>query len=914
MNSYYRDFCKDSVLHMTRLFVPVMTALAVLSFGSTAMADSDEPPLFVVEKGSDAGNCQSMAAPCRTIAYALQQVGKNGQIRVGGGSFELSDVADVVYLLSGAIDVRGSYATGSRSTLIGVAPEFAGDLEAKGFRVIVDTKGLNHAAVQTQLSLQSSAAATACVGGFAGSFPCSNVDLLAHVADRTPSARGADIWGFMDLNTHREYAIVGYSSGTAVFDVTNAENPREVGFVNGQSTTWRDIKIYQFWNAIDSRWNAYAYITADNASDGLFIIDLSQLPHRVARISYPSDFAEAHNVYLLDTDFSTGVSITGNAPTLILAGSNLNDGRYRSYELSNPASPAFSVTPTTPNDQPGGNRLYMHDGASMVVTDARKDTQCVNGGGLDHCDILFDFNESSVDIWDVSAPLSPTRLSQLPYNNSGYTHSGWPSEDQQFLFVQDELDERDNGLATTLRVVSISDLTAPALVGSWTGPTRAIDHNGFVRGNRYYMSNYTRGLTILDISDPANPVSAGRFDTYPASDATGFPGNWGAYPFLPSGNIALSDIDSGFYMVADNTLDVVEGSLSFAADTFGADETQTLGIVVQRTGGSRGAASVTWEILGATAGIGDVAATRGVLNWADGDGSTRTINLGLTNDGAVEGLERVLVKLSAPTGGATLSSPSIASAYISDPGDSSVAEFSSSTFSIAERGFGTAVAVINRSGSASGALSVDFNVVAGDASSGTDYSGAAAGSVTWADGDANPKWIEYTISDDGSGEANEFFELSLSNASGGSIGPNASLRIDILDGTGSNGVPNSVAGTSQSVSSGAMVTLNGGASNDPDGDTLSYAWSQTLGPTVVLSDASTSTASFSAPTVSSDTIFRFELEVSDPGGLSDTSTVNVTVSSNSGSGSTDGSGGGALGLWFLFGLLALASLSRKGAS
>lgn len=914
MNSYYRDFCKDSVPHMARFFLPVMAALAVLSFSSAAMADSDEPPLFVVATGSDAGNCQSVTAPCRTIAYALGQVGKNGQIRVGDGSFELSDLADTIYLLSGAIDVRGSYAIGSRSTLIGVAPEFAGDLEAKGFRVIVDTKGLNQAAVQTHLSVQSSAAATVCASGFAGSFPCSNVDLLAHVADRTPSARGADIWGFMDLNTHREYAIVGYSSGTAVFDVTDAENPREVGFVNGQSTTWRDIKVHQFWNATDSRWNTYAYITADNASDGLFIIDHSQLPHRIARISYPSDFAEAHNVYLLDTDFSTGISITGNAPTLILAGSNLSDGRYRSYELSNPASPAFSATPGTPNDQPGGNRLYMHDGASMVVTDARKDTQCVNAGGSDHCDILFDFNESSVDIWDVSAPLSPTRLSQLPYNNSGYTHSGWPSEDQQFLFVQDELDERDRGLATTLRVVSISDFTAPALVGSWTGPTRAIDHNGFVRGNRYYMSNYSRGLTILDISDPAKPVSAGRFDTYPASDVTGFPGNWGAYPFLPSGNIALSDIDSGFYMVADNTLDVSEGTLSFTADAFGADETQTLVIVVQRTGGSQAATSVAWEVLGATADIGDVATTRGVLNWADGDGGTRTINLGLTNDGAVEGLERVLIKLSAPTGGATLSSPSIASAYISDPGAASVVEFSSSTFSIAERGFGTAVAVIKRSGSASGALSVDFNVVAGDALSGTDYSGATTGSVSWADGDANPKWIEYTISDDGSGEANEFFELRLSNASGGSIGPNASLRVDILDGTGSNSAPNSVAGSSQSVSSGAMVTLNGGASNDPDGDTLSYAWSQTLGPTVMLANAGTSAASFRAPTVSSATLFRFELEVSDPGGLSDTSTVNVTVSSTSGGGSTGGSGGGTLDLWFLLGLLGLARLSRKDVS
>jgi hypothetical protein len=99
------------------------------------------------------------------------------------------------------------------------------------------------------------------------------------------------------------------------------------------------------------------------------------------------------------------------------------------------------------------------------------------------------------------------------------------------------------------------------------------------------------------------------------------------------------------------------------------------------------------------------------------------------------------------------------------------------------------------------------------------------------------------------------------------------------------------------VSSGSTVTLNGGSSNDPDGDPLTYTWTQTLGPTVTLSGANTSSASFSAPTVSSDTLLRFSLAVSDPGGLSDSATVSVTVqSSNSSSG---GGGGGALSLWLL---------------
>jgi choice-of-anchor B domain-containing protein len=920
---------------MFRFVLSAVLLVGALTVGDLSVADDDQPPLFVTSSGVDSGSCQDAASPCRTIDYALRRVGKNGQIRVAEGSYELANVEDVVYLLSGAIDVRGGFRetdnlavrSGAQTTLIGAPVEYAEELASRGFRVIVDSKGISRdsvskrqALIETQSSLQSNAAATTCVGGSAGAFPCNNVDLLAHIADRTSSARGADIWGFMDLNTNREYAIVGYSIGTAVFDVSNPEMPREVGFIDGQRTTWRDIKIYQFWNSADNRWNALAYVTSDNASDGLFIIDLSQLPHEISRIDYSSDFAAAHNIYLTNTDFSTGLALTVGAPMLVLAGSSRSDGRFRSYDLTNPRSPVFVATPTTPAGQAGDDRLYMHDAASMAVADTRKDTQCVNAGNSGYCDVLLDFNEASVDIWDVSNASNPVRLSQTAYTNVDYVHSGWWSEDKQYMFVQDETDERDRGLNTTLRVFSISDLTAPSLVGTWTGPTTAIDHNGFVRGNRYYMSNYARGLTILDITDPANPASVGRFDTYPASDTVGFPGAWGTYPFLPSGNVVISDIDSGFYVVADKTLDVAEGTLAFSANSFGADEIQPGSIVVTRSGGSQGAVSVDWELLAATGSSDDLAVSSGTLNWGAGDATDRNIDLAATNDGIAEGLERLMIKLKAPSGGATLSSPNIASVYISDPGDTALVEFSDASISIAERGFGTAVAVVKRIGSANGVVSVDFALGSGDASAGTDYSGPAGGSLTWADGDADPKWIEFAITDDGSAEADEFFELNLSNVSGASLGTKTQLRVDILDASAVNQAPNSVAGASQTVGSGDTVTLNGSQSNDPDGDNLTYAWSQTMGPTVTLSNANTETASFTAPTVSSDTLLRFELEVSDTGGLSDTATASVTVSVGAtpgGGAAGGGSGGGPVSLWLL-GILGAMCLRRgairKGAS
>jgi len=928
MNVYYRDFDVNSALDMIRLLFPLLFVTGGIAFSGAAAADDDQLPLFVTTSGVDSGGCQDAASPCRTIGYALRQVGKNGQIRVAGGTYELADVEDVVYLVSNAIDARGGFReadnltvrTHAETTLIGAPVEFADELQRRGFRVIADSKGINRetashtaALVKTQTSLKSNTKATSCSGGTAGVFPCNNVNLLAHVADRTSTATGADIWGFMDLNSNREYAIVGYSVGTAVFDVTDPENPREVGFIDGQRTTWRDIKVYQFWNPADSRWNAFAYVTADNASDGLLIVDLSELPHKISRVDYSSDFTAAHNVYLTNTDFSTGLSLTGQTPTLILAGSNRNDGRFRSYSLANPASPVFISAPATPTGQAGNDRLYMHDAASMAITDSRKDSQCVNAATSTHCDVLFDFNETTVDIWDVTDPRDPVRLSQTPYANADYVHSGWWSEDKQYLFVQDETDERDRGLKTTLRSFSLADLTIPTLAGDWTGPTNAIDHNGFVRGNRYYMSNYARGLTILDITDPTSPTAAGRFDTYPSSDNVGFPGAWGTYPFLPSGALMISDIDSGFYVVADNTLNVAQGTLSFAADSFAASEIQPGTIVVTRNGGSQGTSSVTWELIGATASLDDVTASSGTLNWGPGDNSDRQINLAASNDGSAEGLERMLIKLSAPSGGATLSSPSIASVYISDPGDTAVVEFSNPSLALSELGFGTAIAIVERSGTAGGAVSVDFSVSGGNAINGTDFSGPASGTLTWADGDADPKSVEFAVANDGAQESTEFFELTLSNASGAALGNETQMRVELLDGGNVNQAPNSVAGGSQTVSPGASVVLDGRQSNDPDGEDLSYAWTQTTGPAVTLNDSNRVTASFTAPSVTSDTLLRFDLQVTDPAGSSDTSTTSVTVTASAGpSGGSPGgssSGGGGMTLWLL-GLLGYMATRR----
>lgn len=104
-------------------------------------------------------------------------------------------------------------------------------------------------------------------------------------------------------------------------------------------------------------------------------------------------------------------------------------------------------------------------------------------------------------------------------------------------------------------------------------------------------------------------------------------------------------------------------------------------------------------------------------------------------------------------------------------------------------------------------------------------------------------------------------------------------------GTSGNVPPTANAGTDQSVSSGATVTLTGSASSDSDGTIASYLWNQTGGPAVTLSSTTVVGPTFTAPAVSAATNLTFSLQVTDNQGATATDTIVVTVSPSSGTSS-----------------------------
>jgi choice-of-anchor B domain-containing protein len=634
-------------------------------------ADHDKAR-YVSADGMDVGKCDDPAQPCKTVNYAGLQSNKGDTIRMAAGNYKIEDVDTLFYLLSDLVPVKGLYSETSAfektdvnniTRLTGVPLEFADKLASKGFTIIVDAKGLDvektqniREKMQVYERLKVAKPATVCDNGFAGDHACEKMDLLAHVPlssfSTNPSAAN-DVWGFYDVNDGKEYAILGLRNGVGVVEVTDPEAPRMVGSVSSQSTSWRDIKVYQHFNRATSRWDSYAYVTADSASVGTMIIDLRSLPNDISVAASDKSDISAHNVYLSNVDYSMGVALNGVEPFLHIAGSNRNGGAFNTYRLDNPVEPDSVYS-----NGSSSRANYSHDVSSMVVTDDRKDTQCVAAGP--YCEIFFDFNEDNFQIWDKTLNSAPSRLSTTSYPKVSYVHSGWYTEDKQVVLVHDELDEMDYGLNTTVRLFELSDFGSPSLLSTWAGSTGAIDHNGFVRGNRYYMSNYTRGMTVLDISDTSDPKEIGFFDTFPISDNTSFNGAWGVYPYLPSGVVLISDISSGLYVVRDNTLEPEQGNVSFDAQTYLVEEGASATVSVERKSGSTGAVSVKWEILAGATDDDDLALESGTLSWGDGDSQSQAITIPVTADTRGEPKESLFIRLYDPAGSLSLTSPSIA--------------------------------------------------------------------------------------------------------------------------------------------------------------------------------------------------------------------------------------------------------------
>lgn len=80
-----------------------------------------------------------------------------------------------------------------------------------------------------------------------------------------------------------------------------------------------------------------------------------------------------------------------------------------------------------------------------------------------------------------------------------------------------------------------------------------------------------------------------------------------------------------------------------------------------------------------------------------------------------------------------------------------------------------------------------------------------------------------------------------------------------------------------SLNEGASVILSASASFDPDGEPITYLWRQLTGPALTLSGATQPSLGLVAPLVCADDAISLELEVCDPAGACDQTTVSIAI-------------------------------------
>jgi len=333
----------------------------------------------------------------------------------------------------------------------------------------------------------------------------SNIRLIAQLNMHSSGGLYSACWGYVAPNGY-EYAILGCGKGTSFLNLRDTNNIVEVGYITGpnESSCCREIKTYSH----------YAYIVADGITSGLQIIDLQYLPDSVKLVNtfYFPGFTRGHTIQVESP----------SDPYLYINAGDYNIGGLFVLDLT--------ADPVHPVKRGEWEQQVVHD--CRVVNDTIFACNIYNPPGT--ISVINAVNKDSLR--------TITSWQNIPQPGP---HNIALSADRKTAFVTDEI----GGNPRLLKIWNIANLNNPVKIAEWhpTGITTSIIHNVELYGNYLFAAHYTAGLRVINVSNPANPIEAAWYDTYPSSDSFFFNGCWGTYVF-PSETIIASDRQTGLYI------------------------------------------------------------------------------------------------------------------------------------------------------------------------------------------------------------------------------------------------------------------------------------------------------------------------------------------------------------------------------
>lgn len=159
---------------------------------------------------------------------------------------------------------------------------------------------------------------------------------------------------------------------------------------------------------------------------------------------------------------------------------------------------------------------------------------------------------------DISVPEAPTFLGRAkdPVTDEGNLPSAVAVPGERLAVTTDEdfSGIEPGGTWGAARIWDIADPTKPVQIGQFRTPNSSSSrsdgwftvHNPQVRGNRLYLSWYSDGLRVVDISRPDRPREVASFVPPSGQDGTP-PLVWGVR--VERNLIFLSDMSTGLYIL-----------------------------------------------------------------------------------------------------------------------------------------------------------------------------------------------------------------------------------------------------------------------------------------------------------------------------------------------------------------------------
>jgi uncharacterized delta-60 repeat protein len=250
--------------------------------------------------------------------------------------------------------------------------------------------------------------------------------------------------------------------------------------------------------------------------------------------------------------------------------------------------------------------------------------------------------------------------------------------------------------------------------------------------------------------------------------------------------LALDVLDVGINWDAGDTVVPNVGTISIEPTKTVGESAGSVTLTVSRTGGSQDCAVVGFTTdngtgyMAATAGV-DYAATSGLVQFGDGDSTTKTITVPIIDDAVGEADEEFWVKLQSfdpALLGNTVGTVTILDNDGGFPGRINV--YGDGQDNESDGASGGPITFVRDQGS-NGQVSVEYTITSGTATAGSDFI-ATSGTITWAAGDTSNKQIYVQIIDDLLQEGNETYLVTISNPTGGAVlGDSTQWTQTILD-------------------------------------------------------------------------------------------------------------------------------------